>query len=65
MAESRGALITGGASGIGRATAERLLAAGWSVVIADYNGATGKAAVEALAAKYKDRVELIRTDDSR
>ena len=65
MAEARGALITGGASGIGRATVERLLAAGWSVVIADYNAATGKAALEALAAKHKDRVDFIRTDVSR
>jgi len=31
----RTALITGGASGLGRATAERMLAAGSSVVIAD------------------------------
>jgi len=65
MAEARGALITGGASGIGRATAERLLAAGWSVVVADYNAASGKTVLEAWAAKHKDRVDFIRTDVSR
>ena len=65
MAEARGALISGGASGIGRATAERLLAAGWRVVIADYNAATGKAALEALAAQHRDRVDFVRTDVSR
>ena len=65
MAESRGALITGGASGIGRATVERLLAAGWTVVIGDYNAAAGQAALESLAARYKDRVDFIRTDVSR
>jgi NAD(P)-dependent dehydrogenase (short-subunit alcohol dehydrogenase family) len=65
MAEARGALITGGASGIGRATVERLLAGGWRVVIADYNAATGKTALDALAATHKDRVDFIRTDVSR
>jgi NAD(P)-dependent dehydrogenase (short-subunit alcohol dehydrogenase family) len=65
MAEAHGALITGGASGIGRATAERLLTAGWRVVIADYNAATGKTALEALAAQHHDRVDFIRTDVAR
>ena len=40
MADTRAALVTGGASGIGRATVDRLLAAGWRVVVADYNAAT-------------------------
>jgi NAD(P)-dependent dehydrogenase (short-subunit alcohol dehydrogenase family) len=65
MAESRGALVTGGASGIGRATVERLLAGGWNVVVADYNAATGKAALDTWAAKHKDRVDFIRADISR
>jgi NAD(P)-dependent dehydrogenase (short-subunit alcohol dehydrogenase family) len=45
------ALVTGGASGIGRATAERLLASGWNVVVADYHAAAG----EALLAAWSDR----------
>jgi NAD(P)-dependent dehydrogenase (short-subunit alcohol dehydrogenase family) len=36
-APGRVALITGGASGIGMATAERLVAAGWKVAVADRN----------------------------
>jgi NAD(P)-dependent dehydrogenase (short-subunit alcohol dehydrogenase family) len=34
---TRVAIVTGGASGIGRAAAERLLRGGWSVVVADVN----------------------------
>jgi len=65
MADTRAALVTGGASGIGRATVERLLAAGWSVVVADYNAATGTGALEAWAPKYPGRVDFVRTDVSR
>jgi len=36
------AVITGGASGMGRATVLRFLAEGASVVIADYNTTTGE-----------------------
>jgi NAD(P)-dependent dehydrogenase (short-subunit alcohol dehydrogenase family) len=55
------ALVTGGASGIGRASAERLAAAGADVVIADLDeagGATTLAAVEAMG----QRAAFVRTD---
>jgi NAD(P)-dependent dehydrogenase (short-subunit alcohol dehydrogenase family) len=65
MPEARSALITGGASGIGRATAERLLASGWRVVVADFNADSGKAVMAQWADRYRDRVHFVRTDVSR
>jgi NAD(P)-dependent dehydrogenase (short-subunit alcohol dehydrogenase family) len=65
MAEGRVALITGGASGIGRATVERLLAAGWRVVAADVNETTGKAALAAWSEGHHGRVEFVPADVSR
>jgi NAD(P)-dependent dehydrogenase (short-subunit alcohol dehydrogenase family) len=44
------ALVTGGASGLGHATAVELLAAGASVVLADLPGSPGGAAAERLGA---------------
>src|SRR5690242_16609936 len=44
------ALVTGGASGLGRATATTLVHAGAHVVIADLPSSPGAAAVEELAA---------------
>lgn len=44
------ALVTGGASGIGRACAERLAAEGATVVITDVQDELGRAAAEAIAA---------------
>ncbi len=44
----RVAVITGAASGMGLATAERFVAEGGRVVIADYNDAAGRAAAERL-----------------
>ncbi|MBA3432254.1 MAG: SDR family NAD(P)-dependent oxidoreductase [Actinobacteria bacterium] len=46
--EGKAALITGGASGLGRATAEVLLAAGASVLIADLPGSDGEAVAKEL-----------------
>jgi NAD(P)-dependent dehydrogenase (short-subunit alcohol dehydrogenase family) len=63
---SRGAptaLVTGGASGIGRATVTRLLADGWSVVATDLNAETGARLVAELDAG--DRLVFVRGDVSR
>jgi len=46
--EGRAALVTGGASGIGRATAARLAAEGARVVIADRDAGAGEAAAAAI-----------------
>jgi NAD(P)-dependent dehydrogenase (short-subunit alcohol dehydrogenase family) len=51
-------LISGGASGLGRATAEALVAAGASVVIADLNQAAGDAA----AAQMGERCRFAKAD---
>jgi NAD(P)-dependent dehydrogenase (short-subunit alcohol dehydrogenase family) len=57
------AVITGGASGMGLATAARFLKEGAKVVIADLNQATGSAALESLAeGGQDDRVRFIRVD---
>ncbi|HEY1753297.1 MAG TPA: bifunctional rhamnulose-1-phosphate aldolase/short-chain dehydrogenase [Caulobacteraceae bacterium] len=61
--EGRIALITGGAGGIGRATAERLLADGACVVLADIDLAALAAAEQDLAARYgADRVRRTAMD---
>jgi NAD(P)-dependent dehydrogenase (short-subunit alcohol dehydrogenase family) len=57
------AVITGGASGMGRSTALRFLAEGASVVVADLNDATGKEFLESASqAGYAKQVRFARTD---
>lgn len=60
------AIITGGASGMGRATVLRFLQEGAAVVVADFNAQTG-AETLALAgdAGHADRVSFVRTDVAR
>lgn len=48
----RAALVTGGASGIGRSTVALLRERGWQVVLADLNAGTGVAAAEQLGATF-------------
>ena len=48
--ENKGALVAGGASGLGEATARALASAGASVVIADLNAEKGEALVAELGA---------------
>ena len=52
------AIVTGGSSGLGRATVERFVEAGARVVIADIDGAAG----EALAASLGEVARFQRTD---
>jgi 3-hydroxyacyl-CoA dehydrogenase / 3-hydroxy-2-methylbutyryl-CoA dehydrogenase len=56
--EGSSALVAGGASGLGAATARRLYEGGASVVIADLNAERG----EALAVKLGDRATFVQAD---
>ncbi|HVM10259.1 MAG TPA: SDR family oxidoreductase [Acidimicrobiales bacterium] len=65
--EGRVAVVTGGASGIGRATVLRLLDDGASVVSADFNAASGEALVEEVASSgsgTEKRLRFVRSDVS-
>jgi len=52
------AIITGGASGLGQAVAEDIIAAGGRVALLDLNAAAG----QALAAHFGERASFIETD---
>lgn len=61
--DGRVAVITGGASGMGRATALRFLREGAGVVVADFNEDSGKVTLELAAADGLDKqLRFIRTD---
>jgi len=68
LTSNRTAVITGGASGIGLATAERLAARGMNVCIADRDGdalAPAASALEKHAARGADAILTVTTDVSR
>src|SRR4051812_24930960 len=56
------AVVTGGASGLGLATVERLLAAGAAVTILDLPSSPGEAVAEKLANGYDGRVRFAPAD---
>jgi NAD(P)-dependent dehydrogenase (short-subunit alcohol dehydrogenase family) len=65
MTEQSTAVITGGASGIGRATVMRFLDAGWRVVATDLNAAAGADLLEFLPeASSNGQLEFIAGDVS-
>lgn len=55
--------ITGGASGLGRALAERYLRAGWRVAIGDLDRTKGRKAIEALGGGEFVRCDVTRDED--
>ena len=64
--QNKVAVITGGASGMGRSTVLRFLDEGARVVVADFNANTGAATVEdATARGHADAVRFVRTDVAR
>ena len=61
--QNRVAVITGGASGMGKATVMRFLSEGARVVVADYNAKTGADTLqEAGAVGFAANVRFIKTD---
>lgn len=61
--ESKTAVITGGASGMGRSTVMRFLEEGANVVVADFNEATGAETVtEAEDKGFAKNIAFIKTD---
>jgi meso-butanediol dehydrogenase / (S,S)-butanediol dehydrogenase / diacetyl reductase len=57
-----GAVVSGAASGIGRAIAAGLAADGFSVVVADVHEVNGRAAAEEIAASNQGKAIFQRVD---
>lgn len=61
--EQRVAVVTGGASGMGKATVLRFLQEGAQVVIADFNSETGESTLAEFAAQgFADNLRFLKTD---
>jgi NAD(P)-dependent dehydrogenase (short-subunit alcohol dehydrogenase family) len=58
----RSALVTGGASGIGRAATLRLIADGWSVFVGDLDPDAAAGTLAAVPTEAADRVAFVRCD---
>jgi NAD(P)-dependent dehydrogenase (short-subunit alcohol dehydrogenase family) len=56
-------IITGGASGLGRASAEAIIAGGGNVVLLDVNAETGKSAEQALGSKARFAPADVTSED--
>jgi NAD(P)-dependent dehydrogenase (short-subunit alcohol dehydrogenase family) len=61
--DGRTFVVTGGASGLGRASAEAIIAAGGNAVLLDVNVETGKAAEQALGAKARFAAADVTSED--
>lgn len=62
--EGKRAVVTGGGSGIGKATAERLAAEGAEVWIGDFNDETGRAVAEASGGRIRfQHTDVTRPED--
>lgn len=60
--ENKVAIITGGASGLGKHAVSMMLAEGAKVVIADLNDELGKKVQDELAQQFHDKVHFVKLD---
>lgn len=63
--QGRVAIVTGGASGIGRAVAEGLAAQGYAVVVADRSAEQGQAVADAIGGMFVNTDLAVRADCRR